>query len=431
LAQARLAERSGALEEAIALYRSYIESFPAEDEAPEVAWRAATLVERGQTTEEAAAAYREMAASFPEAPAAAEALFRAGWLAWEAESQEQAWADWQGAAGYAPQPYGAAGLLWLTRTLPPEEPDADTAVAEAAALSGDSYYAFRARDAAEGVAPFTPLPALSLTGDEAEEKSEARDWIAAQWGVEAVLAPLPTSLAEDGRWRRGKILWQLGLYREADRELTWLRQSVADNPVASYQLALAFRDAGMYRESILAAATVRDLAEADALTIPTHLARLLYPTYYADLILPLAEGYGYDPLLQFALVRQESLFNSFATSTAAAQGLSQVIPDTGRYIADRLEWTGFENEDLYRPYVGLAFGAYYLQEQLARFDGDVYAALSAYNAGPGNAARWVAVVPDDPDRYVEIVDFAETRLYIERIYAGYAIYQRLFAREAE
>ena len=67
---------------------------------------------------------------------------------------------------------------------------------------------------------------------------------------------------------------------------------------------------------------MRDLAEANALTIPTHLARLLYPTYYAGLILPLAEQYGYDPLLQFALVRQESLFESFATSSAVAQVLA-------------------------------------------------------------------------------------------------------------
>jgi soluble lytic murein transglycosylase len=155
-------------------------------------------------------------------------------------------------------------------------------------------------------------------------------------------------------------------------------------------------------------------------------ARLAYPVYYADLILPLAEQYGYDPLLQFALVRQESLFESFARSHAAAQGLSQVIPDTGRYIAMRLAWPNYENELLYRPAVGLVFGAYYLQEQLNNFDGDVYAALSAYNAGPGNAARWRNQAPDDPDLYVEIVNFPETRLYIERIYAGHAIYRFLY-----
>ena len=101
--------------------------------------------------------------------------------------------------------------------------------------------------------------------------------------------------------------------------------------------------------------------------VPRFLGQLIYPVYYADLIMPLAEQYGYDPRLQFALVRQESLFESFARSGAAAQGLSQVIPDTGVYIANQLNWPDYENDDLYKPYVGLNFGAFYLAQQLGFF----------------------------------------------------------------
>jgi len=131
-------------------------------------------------------------------------------------------------------------------------------------------------------------------------------------------------------------------------------------------------------------------------------------------------------VLQFALVRQESLFESFARSGAAAQGLAQVIPDTGAYIARQLAWPDYENDDLFQPYVGLAFGAFYLGQQLRAFDGFVTAALAAYNAGPGNAAHWFELAGDDHDRFVETVDFAETRLYIERIYTGYVIYRFLY-----
>ena len=153
-----------------------------------------------------------------------------------------------------------------------------------------------------------------------------------------------------------------------------------------------------------------------------------YPVYYADQILDLAEAYGYDPLLQFSLVRQESLYESFARSGAAAQGLSQVIPDTGAFIAERLNWPNFVNDDLYKPYVGLAFGAYYLHQQLIAFDGHAHAALAAYNAGPGNAARWYTAAGSDIDVFKETIDFAETRLYIERIYLGHAIYRFLYGR---
>ena len=142
--------------------------------------------------------------------------------------------------------------------------------------------------------------------------------------------------------------------------------------------------------------------------------------------MPLAEQYNFDPRLQLSLVRQESLFESFARSGAAAQGLSQVIPDTGAYIANLLNWPDFVNEDLYKPYVGLNFGAFYLSQQLNNFDGHAHAALSAYNGGPGNAARWYDQAGGDLDLFVETVNFPETRLYIERIFVGFVIYDYLY-----
>jgi soluble lytic murein transglycosylase len=113
-------------------------------------------------------------------------------------------------------------------------------------------------------------------------------------------------------------------------------------------------------------------------------------------------------------------------SGAAAQGLAQVIPDTGAYIAQRLASPDFVNEDLYKPYVGLAFGGYYLDQQLRAFNGFTAAALSAYNAGPGNDAIWYEQAGADQDLYLETVYFAETRLYIERIYTGYVVYRFLY-----
>jgi soluble lytic murein transglycosylase len=192
-------------------------------------------------------------------------------------------------------------------------------------------------------------------------------------------------------------------------------------------LALFFRDLGLYRSSIIAADTVLRLSGQTVFDAPRFIGRLTYPVYYGDLILSLAAQYEYDPLLQFALVRQESLFESFARSGAAAQGLSQVIPDTGAYIAQKLNWPDYENADLYKPYVGLNFGAFYLDQQLESFDGFVAAALAAYNAGPGNAARWYEQTGADHDLYVETVTFGETRLYIERIYSGHVIYTYLYA----
>jgi soluble lytic murein transglycosylase len=56
----------------------------------------------------------------------------------------------------------------------------------------------------------------------------------------------------------------------------------------------------------------------------------------------------------------------------------------------------------------------------------LYAALAAYNGGPGNAVEWQQLAQGDPDLFLETVRAQETRDYIRRIYEIYAIYRRLY-----
>jgi soluble lytic murein transglycosylase len=430
--KARLQARAGQQTAAVATYRRLVELFPNYSEAPAAAWLAANLTERAGDAGAAATLYRQMAAAYPRHNDAPRALFRAALLTERSGDRVTAVSTWQEVLErYPNHEYAAAAVIWLIRVLP--EAEAAPYLAQAQSRRGVSYYHLRAYDLAHGVPIFQPPPAVNLDANEAAEQAATeawlRNWLALEPGTP--VAPLSARLRDDPRLIRGEKLWRLGLYNEAKGELEAVRSEHSQNALLSYQLALYFRDLGLYRSSIVAAAAVMQMARVSPFQAPRQIARLAYPVYYGDVIVPLAEAYGYDPLLQFALVRQESLFESFAVSHAAAQGLSQVIPDTGLYIAQRLNWPDYENALLYRPYVGLAFGAYYLQQQLAAFDGDVYAALAAYNAGPGNARRWYNVAAHDPDLYVETVNFAETRLYIERIYAGHAIYRHLYGATGE
>lgn len=294
----------------------------------------------------------------------------------------------------------------------------------------DSYYAVRSRDILAGRLPFTPSSSFGFPADVDADQEEAEIWLRSWLGLEpgTDIRQISAQLSADQRLIVGRKLWRVGLWQEAKQELEALRRANAADPVATYQLALLFKDLGLYRSSILSAATLLIHAQQTVYEAPPFIGRLLYPVYYADLILPLADQYGFDPRLQFALVRQESLFESFAQSFAAAQGLAQVIPDTGTFIARQLDWPDYENEDLFKPYVGLAFGAYYLDLQLRTFDQQIHVALSAYNGGPGSASRWLETAGGEYDGYLETVDFAETRSYIRRIYLGYAIYNLLYAQ---
>lgn len=457
-------------------YRAYLTQYPDGADAPQAAWETAVLTARLGETLAAIEAYREVAARYPTHQNAALGLYRAGWLANNLEDRETAVALWWQAADQYPfSDAGNEALLWLLRTLPEMVDGGETAVvgqglpatipptpppgavptitppaesaprqepgerapadllalarARAAASTLPVYGAIRARDLAQGRDPFTPANRLNLAiAGDAAAQAEAEAWLRDQLGLapDAPVRPLAPELAFDQRRILGDKLWQIGLRESAKRELEDLRQEMRDNPLASYQLALYFRDLGLYRSSILAAEAILSHFSISVFDAPKFIGRLSYPIYYAEQIVPLAESYGFDPLLQFSLVRQESLYESFARSFAAAQGLSQVIPDTGAWIAQRLSWPNFVNEDLYKPYVGLAFGSYYLDVQLAAFNQHVHAALAAYNAGPGNAQRWYNVAGGDIDRFKEAVDFAETRLYIERIYLGHAVYRFLY-----
>jgi soluble lytic murein transglycosylase len=105
----------------------------------------------------------------------------------------------------------------------------------------------------------------------------------------------------------------------------------------------------------------------------------------------------------------------------------QIVPGTGAGIAHSLGWPiNYGPEQLYRPNVSIAFGTYYLASNRSSLNGDVYAALSAYNGGLGNALVWKQLSQDDPDLFLESVRFEETRQYIRSIYEIYTIYRRLY-----
>jgi soluble lytic murein transglycosylase len=68
-----------------------------------------------------------------------------------------------------------------------------------------------------------------------------------------------------------------------------------------------------------------------------------------------------------------------------------------------------------------------MASNLKLLDGDLYATLAAYNAGPGNASVWKELAGDDPDLLLEVVRFQETRDYIRYIYEIYTIYRTLYS----
>jgi len=200
----------------------------------------------------------------------------------------------------------------------------------------------------------------------------------------------------------------------------------------SYRLAVYLSDLGMYRQAIMSARQVLDLAgldDAGTLTAPALFSHIRFGTYFPDLVVPAAQTYNFHPLFVWSTLRQESLFDPSIQSSAGALGLMQVMPATGADISFRLGWPpNYSQSDLLRPDINLTFGLDYLSDQRDYLSGDLLATLAAYNGGPGNAATWQSLANGDPDLFIEVIRFDETRQYLMGIYEVFSIYSRLYAR---
>jgi soluble lytic murein transglycosylase len=436
LEKAKVLAAMGETGAAVQSYLDFAVGYPADGMAPVALWRAADLWERVGAWNSAREVYAQLAAAYPAHQDAAEALLRAGLMAYRAGDTAGALEHWQALiAGYPGSEWAAPALVWLLfggelgGAMVADQAQLATYQAQVAALPADNYYSLRAADLISGVIPFDPPATIVWAPGGPDEQAEAEAWLRGWLGLDpaADVATLSLDVVADPRWQRGIRLWDLGLATEGPAELNAVRYDYRDNALISYQLALAFRDMGLYRSSILAAeALIRLSPAATALEAPPFVGRLAYPAYYRELVESAAADYDVDPLLILAMIRQESLFESFAESWAAAQGLMQVIPSTGEGIARQLGWPNYRNEDLFKPYVSVRFGTYYLAQQLAAFDGKPFVALSAYNGGPGNASRWHQTAPDSPDLYLEVITLGEPRRYIQRIYSHYHYYRALY-----
>ncbi len=158
----------------------------------------------------------------------------------------------------------------------------------------------------------------------------------------------------------------------------------------------------------------------------SRVLRVIFPWPNRRAVEAEAAEFGVDPLLLVAIVRQESVFDAQALSPAGARGLAQLLPGTAALTARGLDVT-FYPEWINVPDLNLHLGAAHLQELLQRFGGRVDAAAAAYNAGASPVKRWLERPgADDPDEFVELIPYQETRGYVRAVLRNRELYRALY-----
>ncbi len=414
----------------------FVAAAPTFARAAEFLFDAGRAAERDNRLEEAANIWQRLPTEYPSSDYVYRGLFLAAICYYRLGDYDLAQNVFRQVQGIATTPTERAGAYFWTGKAQAAQGDTTAAQAtwqQAADIDPTGYYSERSRNMLDNLPPFTPPKATDLSIDHQSEVHQADLWMLSTFNYPfGTDLSVPGLLASDPRFIRGQAFWDLGLSDHAEAEFDNLRDEAVNDPLTSYRLAVYLLDLGMYRLAILSARQVLDLAgldDAGTLTAPLLFNHIRFGAFYPELVGPAAQNYGFDPLFVWSTLRQESLFDPSIQSSAGALGLMQIMPATGADIASRLGWpAAYTQSDLLRPDVNMTFGLDYLADQRDALGGDLYATLAAYNGGPGNAAQWLSLAQGDPDLFVEVVRYDETRQYLMGIYEVFTIYSRLYAR---
>ena len=244
----------------------------------------------------------------------------------------------------------------------------------------------------------------------------AADRLGAPYAIASTPLAIPATelealLTHSPGLQRAQELYILG--REPDAEAEWRQATQAFDRPALRQAALLAQRWEWHGQAIATIARAEHWDDLD----------LRFPLAWREGVVNQARAGALDPAWVYAVIRQESSFRPAARSPVGALGLMQIMPATGRQIAQELR-DAVADPPLLQPETNIRYGVHYLRRMLERLQDNPVLATAAYNAGPNKVAQWLparAAVPADV--WAETIPYRETRAYVQRVMEYAAIYQ--------
>lgn len=233
---------------------------------------------------------------------------------------------------------------------------------------------------------------------------------------------------ELSRARKSEELSTVGLFDWAIEELEEAKKTADTSPKINLALAKHYRLKGDNVKALLALKTsYPDYPQM----FPEEMGReewdIFYPLTHWNDIKFWAGKRNLDPFNVAGLIRQETIFNPKARSSANAYGLMQLLIPTARMMARKYgtQSGSISGSALFYAPLNIELGTAYMREQLSKYGTIEYMSV-AYNAGPGRVVSWKRTLPLEMDEFVEEIPFRETRGYVKGVIRNSSQYRRLY-----
>jgi soluble lytic murein transglycosylase len=240
----------------------------------------------------------------------------------------------------------------------------------------------------------------------------------------AAAAPTPVEVAQAAAnpgFKRALKFFSLRLRFEGTREWNWALNNMSE------------------RQLLAAAEYARQNQILDRMLSTSERTRTefdytqRFPAPHDDILHPTAQGLGLDQAWVYGLIRQESRFISDAQSGVGASGLMQVMPSTGKWVAEKIGLADYGHGMLNDIRTNIILGTNYLNMVLANAEGSQVLATAGYNAGPARVRSWRGLLsaPMEGAIFIETIPFDETRTYVRNVMSNATNYAALFEKRPQ
>ncbi|MBU2563697.1 MAG: transglycosylase SLT domain-containing protein, partial [Actinobacteria bacterium] len=413
--------------DAISYYQKLLQLFPTSNYSDDALYRMGRIYSLKEDFKNAASYFQKVSSDYPGGDKLPDALWELGLIQYRSGDYNSAKNTFSNyASSYKGGSLEEKGLFWQAKCCQKlgENDKAADLYKKIVNLNSYSYYTFASDKM------------LAEMNEEVQIKEINTQLNPENPQIADIIPDIYDILEEDSYIETGEInhinkaieLLKLEFFNSASLEIEAGSSEIEENPVRTLEIATLYMKSNNYANSIkIISKNFSRLKSGLNEPYTDYLYYLYYPYGYKELVKKYSSQYNLDPLFTLAVIRQESLFEPDARSPADAQGLMQIWPPTGEYIANKMGIPNYNINLLLDPDINIRMGTYYLRQQLDNFGQNKFYCVGAYNGGPTAMSRWISGQGNMAiDEFIENISKGETREYIKIVMGNYYFYQMLY-----